>query len=203
MAKRGRKHGRKSHRRGRRGGAVSPLGYGSYPASQNSGGNWTTAVSNNATAAAASGYKTFLSNFSAGSPQQNAMALNKYAMTGPGQSGGSRRRRASKSRYSRRKHYGGAMGGLAPTVGVHHAGASAAPAAPAAPAGAPAGASAAAPAVASATSAPAHHSQKGGMFASFGSLLKEALVPLGLLAVQQTYGRKRRGSKNYTRKYRK
>jgi hypothetical protein len=171
MAKRGRKHGRKSHRRGRRGGAVSPLGYGSYPASQNSGGNWTTAVSNNATAAAASGYKTFLSNFSAGSPQQNAMALNKYAMTGPGQSGGSRRRRASKSRYSRRKHCGGAMSGMPPAVG--------APAAPAAT------------------------SQSGGMFASFGSLLKEALVPLGLLAVQQTYGRKRRGSKHYTRKYRK
>ena len=186
MAKRGRKHGRKSHRRSRRGGAVSPLGYGSYPASENSGGNWTTAVSNNATAAAASGYKTFLSNFSAGSPQQNAMALNKYAMTGPGQSGGSRRRRASKSRYSRRKHCGGTMGGLAPTVGVHNAGA---------PAG---GAPTAAPAAAAVP-----HSQKGGMFASFGSLLKEALVPLGLLAVQQTYGRKRRGSKNYTRKYRK
>lgn len=195
MAKRGRKHGRKSHRRGRRGGAVSPLGYGSYPASQNSGGNWTTAVSNNATAAAASGYKTFLSNFSAGSPQQNAMALNKYAMTGPGQSGGSRRRRASKSRYSRRKHYGGAMGGLAPKVGVHHA---------AAPAGgAPAGGAAAAAPAGAAPGAAAPHSQKGGMFASFGSLLKEALVPLGLLAVQQTYGRKRRGSKNYTRKYRK
>lgn len=191
MAKRGRKHGRKSHRRSRRGGAVSPLGYGSYPASENSGGNWTTAVSNNATAAAASGYKTFLSNFSAGSPQQNAMALNKYAMTGPGQSGGSRRRRASKSRYSRRKHCGGTMGGLAPKVGVH-------------PAAAPAGGAAAAPAATpAATPAAAPHSQKGGMFASFGSLLKEALVPLGLLAVQQTYGRKRRGSKNYTRKYRK
>jgi hypothetical protein len=192
MAKRGRKHGRKSHRRSRRGGAVSPLGYGSYPASENSGGNWTTAVSNNATAAAASGYKTFLSNFSAGSPQQNAMALNKYAMTGPGQSGGSRRRRASKSRYSRRKHCGGAMGGLAPTVGVHPAAAAPAGGAPAAPAGGAAAPTAAVP-----------HSQKGGMFASFGSLLKEALVPLGLLAVQQTYGRKRRGSKNYTRKYRK
>ena len=188
MAKRGRKHGRKSHRRSRRGGAVSPLGYGSYPASENSGGNWTTVVSNNATAAAASGYKTFLSNFSAGSPQQNAMALNKYAMTGPGQSGGSRRRRASKSRYSRRKHCGGAMDGLAPKVGVHPTAASAAAPAAAAPA---------------ATAPAAPHSQKGGMFASFGSLLKEALVPLGLLAVQQTYGRKRRGSKNYTRKYRK
>jgi hypothetical protein len=46
-------------------------------------------------------------------------------------------------------------------------------------------------------------SQSGGMFASFGSLLKEALVPLGLLAVQQTYGRKRKGSKRHTRKYRK
>ena len=183
MAKRGRQHGRKSHRRGRRGGAVSPLGYGSYPASQNSGGNWTTAVSGNETAAAASGFKSFLSNFSAGSPQQNAMALNKYAMTGPGQSGGSRRRRGRKARSSRRRHYGGAMSGMAPAVGV--------------PATSSAGAS-----TASAPATPAA-SQSGGMFASFGSLLKEALVPLGLLAVQQTYGRKRRGSKHYTRKYRK
>lgn len=184
MAKRGRKHGRKSHRRSRRGGASNPLGYGSYPAVQNSGGNWATTVTGNPDAAASSGYKSFQSNFSHGSPQQNAAALNKYAMTGPGQSGGSRRRRARKSRSSRRKHYGGDMGGLAPTVGVQ-----------------PNGGAPAAPAVASAASAAS--SQSGGMFASFGSLLKEALVPLGLLAVQQTYGRKRKGSKNYTRKYRK
>jgi hypothetical protein len=44
--------------------------------------------------------------------------------------------------------------------------------------------------------------QSGGMFATFGALLKEALVPLGLLAAQQTYGKsydKKRG----TRKSRK
>jgi hypothetical protein len=180
MAKRGRHYGRKSHGRGRRGGASTPLGYGSYPASQNSGGNWTTAVSNNPTAAAASGYKTFLSNFSAGSPQQNAAALNKYAMTGFGQSGGSRRRRAKKYGSSRKKHHGGTMSGMPPTVGVANTDTNTAPAAQ-----------------------PTKTGQTGGMFASFGSLLKEALVPLGLLAVQQTYGRKRRGSKNYTRKYRK
>jgi hypothetical protein len=75
------------------------------------------------------------------------------------------------------------MSGMAPAVGV--------------PATSSAGAS-----TASAPATPAA-SQSGGMFASFGSLLKEALVPLGLLAVQQTYGRKRRGSKHYTRKYRK
>ena len=180
MAKRGRQHGRKSHRRSRRGGASNPLGYGSYPAVQNSGGNWATTVTGNPAAAAASGYKSFLSNFSSGSPQQNAAALNKYAMTGEGQTGGSRRRRARKSRSSRRKHYGGEMGGMPPTVGVHHT----------------------APSTAAAA-APAASSQSGGMFASFGSLLKEALVPLGLLAVQQTYGRKRKGSKHYTRKYKK
>jgi hypothetical protein len=180
MAKRGRQHGRKSHRRSRRGGASNPLGYGSYPAVQNSGGNWATTVSGSQDAAAATGYKSFLSNFSAGSPQENAMALNKYAMTGVGQTGGSRRRRVRKSRSSRRKHYGGAMSGLPPTVGANPA------------------AAAAAPSAASAAS-----SQSGGMFASFGSLLKEALVPLGLLAVQQTYGRKRKGSKHYTRKYKK
>ena len=176
MAKRGRQHGRKSHRRGRRGGANTPLGYGSYPAAGNSGGRWAATVTGNP-AAAASGYKSFLSNFSAGSPQQNAMALNKFAMTGPGQTGGSRRRRARKAHSSRRRHRGGSD--MVPAVATD-AGSVRAPAA-------------------SSTSG----GQSGGMFASFGSLLKEALVPLGLLAVQQTYGRKRKGSKHYTRKYRK
>ena len=179
MAKRGRQHGRKSHRRGRRGGANTPLGYGSYPAAENSGGSWAATVTGNP-AAAASGYKSFLSNFSAGSPQQNAMALNKFAMTGPGQTGGSRRRRARKAHSSRRRHRGGSD--MVPAVATD-AGSVRASAAPAA----------------SSTSG----GQSGGMFASFGSLLKEALVPLGLLAVQQTYGRKRKGSKHYTRKYRK
>ena len=45
-------------------------------------------------------------------------------------------------------------------------------------------------------------SQSGGMFATFGALLKEALVPLGLLAAQQAYGRSY-GKKNRTRKSRK
>jgi hypothetical protein len=40
------------------------------------------------------------------------------------------------------------------------------------------------------------------MFATFGALLKEALVPLGLLAAQQAYGRSY-GKKNRTRKNRK
>jgi hypothetical protein len=44
--------------------------------------------------------------------------------------------------------------------------------------------------------------QSGGMFATFGALLKEALVPLGLLAAQQAYGRSY-GKKNRTRKSRK
>jgi hypothetical protein len=42
--------------------------------------------------------------------------------------------------------------------------------------------------------------QSGGMFASFGALLKEALVPLGLLAAQQTYAR---GYGKRTRKHRR
>lgn len=49
--------------------------------------------------------------------------------------------------------------------------------------------------------------QTGGMFATFGALLKEALVPLGLLAVQQTYGKtygkKHRSSGAHTRKHRR
>jgi len=44
--------------------------------------------------------------------------------------------------------------------------------------------------------------QSGGMFATFGALLKEALVPLGLLAAQQAYGKKY-DKKNKTRKSRK
>jgi hypothetical protein len=48
---------------------------------------------------------------------------------------------------------------------------------------------------------------KGGMFATFGALLKEALVPLGLLAAQQaygkTYGKKRHSSGSHTRKHRR
>ena len=44
--------------------------------------------------------------------------------------------------------------------------------------------------------------QSGGMFATFGALLKEALVPLGLLAAQQAYGRSY-DKKNRTRKSRK
>jgi hypothetical protein len=57
-----------------------------------------------------------------------------------------------------------------------------------------------------APAAPAR-AQGGGMFASFGALLKEALVPLGLLAAQQTYGkrysRKHRSSRSHTRKHRR
>jgi hypothetical protein len=44
--------------------------------------------------------------------------------------------------------------------------------------------------------------QSGGMFATFGALLKEALVPLGLLAAQQTYGKsydKKRGTRKNRR----
>ena len=44
--------------------------------------------------------------------------------------------------------------------------------------------------------------QSGGMFATFGALLKDALVPLGLLAAQQSYG-KNYDNKRRTRKNRK
>lgn len=44
-------------------------------------------------------------------------------------------------------------------------------------------------------------SQSGGMLASFGALIKEALVPLGLLAMQQGYGKSY--GKKHTRKHRR
>jgi hypothetical protein len=72
---------------------------------------------------------------------------------------------------------------------------------------APAVKAAAAPAPALMAAGAGTKAQSGGMFATFGALLKEALVPLGLLAAQQTYGkkysRKHRSSSSYTRKNRR
>jgi hypothetical protein len=115
-----------------------------------------------------------------------SVAMNSYAMKG-----GSRRRRHRGGTH-RRLGGGAAMGapmaaGMKPPMGAPMPPPHLVSKAPSAPA--------------------ALRGQMGGMFASFGALLKEALVPLGLLAAQQTYGkrhsRKHRSSGSHTRKHRR
>ena len=183
-----RKSHNKRHRgRGRRHRGGAPLNAGAYPYSETGTSKWATSVSGGP---AAVPYKSLISHVTGGATgAPAAVAMNSYAMKG-----GSRRRR----------HRGG-------THRAHRGGAAAM--------GAPMGAGMKAP-MGSGMNVPHHVSkapsalapaasraQGGGMFASFGALLKEALVPLGLLAVQQTYGkrhsRKHRSSGSHTRKHRR
>jgi hypothetical protein len=163
----------KNCRRGKRGGGMAPLESGPYPGS--GGGQWSTSVGGNPTAAAANAYKPFLSQFateSGGAGANPALARELaagYAMKGPGQSGGGSRRH--KRHHKRGKRHGSKRMRMSQSQDQSQS-----------------------------------EGQSGGMFATFGALLKEALVPLGLLAAQQvygkSYGKKHRSSKNYTRKRR-
>jgi hypothetical protein len=156
----------KSKGRGKRGGALSPLGSGNYPGSTVSGGQWSTSVGGNPLAQAANSHQTLLGRIAAdsgGAGANPALAremLANYAMKGPGQSGGGSRRHKRRGNHSKRMRKSQSQ------------------------------------------SQGQAQSQSGGMFATFGALLKEALVPLGLLAAQQAYGRSY-GKKNRTRKNRK
>ena len=197
-------HNKRHKGRGRRhrgGGSPSPLQSGSYPGSETGGGNWVSSVTNGTTAAISNAFKGPLSMLT-GTPQANAIAYNKIALQGVGNSGsggysnsggqrgGSRRRR----RVVTRRRRGGAMamppgGGMGKVVPPHSAGGIVKAPGPPVAVGA------------------ASRALKGGMFATFGALLKEALVPLGLLAAQQTYGKryskKHRSSSSHTRKHRR
>ena len=165
-----RKHSHKHHSRKRRGGGA-PLTSSPYPGP--GVGQWNTSIINNPVAAAANSYKTLIGGIGAesgGAGQNPALAskmLAKFAMTGPGQSGGGsrRRRRAPRKRQSQSQ------------------------------------AQAQSQAQSQSQSQSQAQAQSGGMLATFGALLKEALVPLGLLAAQQSYG-KSYDSKRRTRKNR-
>lgn len=146
-----------------------------YPSSD--GGSWTTSAPPGTAASAAAGFKSFLGGFAQGSPAQNAAELNNYALTGQGQAGGGR----SKRRGRGRKNTGKSSKKISPksfgdsntreqqmAQGMTQAQAQA---------------------QAAAMQQAQSQTQSGGMFASFGALLKEALVPLGLLAAQQTYAK--------------
>ena len=174
---------RHRHRRSKRGGRAL-LDSSPYPSSD--GGSWTASAPPGTAASAAAGFKSFLGGFAQGSPAQNAAALNQYALTGQGQAGGGR----SKRRGRGRKNTGKSSKKISPksfgdsntseqqmAQGMTQA-----------------------QAQAQAAAMQQSQTQSGGMFASFGALLKEALVPLGLLAAQQTYAK---SYGKHTRKNRK
>jgi hypothetical protein len=170
--------------RSKRGGRCPLLGHEKYPFSD--GPEWKASAPPGTTADVSSAYKTFLGGFSQGSPSQNAAALDSFARTGPGQggaqSGGGRSKRRGKKAMKMSKKIApksfddSNKGEQQMAQGMTQAQAQA---------------------QAAAMQQAQAQQQTGGMFASFGSLLKEALVPLGLLAAQQVY------SKSYGRKTRK
>lgn len=190
---------RKSHNKRHRGrgrrhrGGAAPLNAGAFPGSETGAPKWSALVNGGAAAFP----KSSIQNIIGGKTGMGAsQAMNSYAMKG----GGSRRKRHAKG--TRRRRRGGAELGDIGKMMESLMGGKAAAAASAAKVPAPAasgGAKVMAPA--------ASRAQGGGMFASFGALLKEALVPLGLLAAQQTYGKrhskKHRSSGSHTRKHRR
>jgi len=203
MARKSHKSGHKRAGRGRRGGTLPPLQAGAYPAVEDGGSMWNTSVSGGGAAAAASSFKALLSQpeYNTPNPLQNSMALNRFALQGFGQGGaqgggGSRRKRRCKMGSRSRR------GGAAPAAGAAPAGGSVVHTQPTPTA--PNATKVSSPAAAMNAGKAA---QKGGMFATFGALLKEALVPFGLLAAQQTYGKtygkKHRGHGSHTRKHRR
>ena len=61
MARKSHKSGHKRAGRGRRGGSLLPLQAGAYPAVEDGGSMWNTSVSGGGTPAAASSFKSLLS----------------------------------------------------------------------------------------------------------------------------------------------
>ena len=216
MARKSHNKRHRGHRRGHRGGTLAPLQAGAYPDVEMGGTKWNTSVNGGAAGAAAE-FKSFIQQVTGGSQGAGASAaMNRYAMEGVGQSGGGSRRRRHRKMGTRRRRGGAMMPGGAPAAAPPAGGATAAimkaisttpSATPSAPPSAAAGGATAKPAIPPAASAMGGRGKVGGMFATFGALLKEALVPLGLLAAQQTYGKtygkKHRSSGSHTRKHRR
>ena len=197
MARKSHNKRHRGHRRGRRGGTLPPLQAGAYPDVEMGGAKWNTSV-NGGAAGAAAGFKSFIQQVTGGSQGAGASAaMNKYALEGVGQSGGGSRRRRHRKMGTRRRR-GGMTAPAAPAAMAPK------PATGATTTGAPAATAMAKPTMPHTATG---RSTTGGMFATFGALLKEALVPLGLLAAQQTYGRtygkKHRSSGSHTRKHRR
>ena len=174
-------------RRCKKGGTNPPLGHAKFP-DTDGGGSWTgSSPPPGSTAAAVVAYKPFLSNYASGTPAQNVAALNNFALGGngqPTQSGGGRSKRRGHGRG--RKHSAKSSKKIFPkSFGTE----SSTREQQMAQGMSQGQAQAQAAAMQQAQSQQQAQTQSGGMFASFGALLKEALVPLGLLAAQQTYAR--------------
>ena len=167
----------RSRSRGKRGGSMAPLASGNYPGSTVSGGQWSTSVGGNPVAQAASGFQSLQAKFAvdSGGPGVNPM-LARQMMNGHamGQTGGGSRRHKRRAMKNGSKRMRRSQSQAQGQAQSQSQSQGQAQA----------------------------QSQSGGMFATFGALLKEALVPLGLLAAQQAYGRSY-GKKNRTRKSRK
>lgn len=163
--------------RGKRGGSMAPLASGNYPGSTVSGGQWSTSVGGNPVAQAASGFQSLQAKFAvdSGGPGVNP-GLARQMMNGHamGQTGGGSRRHKRRAMKNGSKRMRRSQSQAQGQAQSQSQSQGQAQA----------------------------QSQSGGMFATFGALLKEALVPLGLLAAQQAYGRSY-GKKNRTRKSRK
>jgi hypothetical protein len=186
-------------RRCKKGGAISPLSSAPYNANS-SGGSWTASAPPGSIAAQAAGYRPQMpGQFSSGTPAQNAGALNEYALKGAGpttrsvQGGGGRSKRRGHGR--RRKHSAKSSKKIFPTSFGTESSSREQQMAQGMSQG-----QTQARAAALQQSQTEAQTQSGGMFASFGALLKEALVPLGLLAAQQTYAK---GYGKRTRKHRR
>jgi len=178
MAEGGRsKHSVKRHGHGRRrrGGAMNPLASGPYP--EQNAGQWNTSVGGNAVATAANDYKTFLGGFAdkSGGAGVNP-ALAREMVAGYAMKGPGQTGGGSR-RHKRNKRRGSKKMHARMSKSQRQA---------------------------QGQSQAQSQSQSGGMFATFGALIKEALVPLGLLAAQQaygkSYGKKHRRSTHNTRK---
>ena len=172
------KSGSKRHSRSKRGGRSALLGYDNYSNNGGSAGasSWTSAAPQGSVAAQALGYKSFLSRFAGGTPAENAANANRFALTGRGQGqggGGRSKRRGKKAMKTSKKISPKSFGSGNASEQQMAQGMT----------------QAQGQAQAAAMQQAQAQQQTGGMFASFGALLKEALVPLGLLAAQQTYAR--------------
>jgi hypothetical protein len=154
---------------------MAALASGAYPGSASSGGQWSTSVGGNPVAEAAGGFQSLQAKFgtdSGGAGTNPALARQMMNGYAMGQTGGGSRRNKRRAMKNGSKR----MRRRQSQNQTQNQ-----------------------------TQGQAQNQtqgQSGGMFATFGALLKEALVPLGLLAAQQAYGRSY-GKKNRTRKSRK
>jgi hypothetical protein len=166
-----------SRRRGKRGGSMAPLDSGAYPGSTSGAGQWSTSVGGNPTAQAAASSTSFLGKMameSGGAGVNPALAREMVASYAMKGPG---QTGGGSRRRKQVKRRGSKRMRMSQAQGQSQG-------------------------QAQGQSQAQSQGQSGGMFATFGALLKEALVPLGLLAAQQTYGKsydKKRG----TRKSRK